>query len=150
MNDKELGKALLALDTSPKPSELDPRQMANNIIARDRRRVRVLAGVAIVFWVIATAGIVWLALMYFFMVEPRLNAYAAGRAQLETDWKDWARAGDMAARSLLVCLASLLLAAVSTVVLILLSRHATLRQINASLSELSDQLIASQSRPPGA
>jgi hypothetical protein len=34
----------------------------------------------------------------------------------------------------------MLLAAISTVVLILLSRHATLRQINATLSELSERL----------
>jgi hypothetical protein len=140
MNDKELGKALLALDTTPKPSELDARHLARNIIARDRRRVRALAGVATFFWIAATAGIVWLAAMYFVMVEPRLKAYAAGRAQVAADWQDWARAGDMAARSLLVCLAAMLLAAISTVVLILLSRHATLRQINASLIELSEQI----------
>ena len=140
MNDKELGKALLTLDTTPKPSDLDPRHLARNIVQRDRRRIRVLAGLATAFWVAATGGIVWLASMYFFMVEPRLNAYSAGRAQLETDWKDWARAGDLAARGLLVCLVALLLAAISTVLLILLSRHATLRQINASLSELSDRL----------
>lgn len=138
MTEKELGKALLTLDATPKPSDLDPRQLARNIVHRDRRRIRLLAGVAGTFWIAATGGVVWLATMYFVMVEPRLNAYAAGRAQLETDWKDWARAGDIAARSLLVCLAALLLAAISTVVLILLSRNATLRQINASLSELSE------------
>ena len=27
MNDKELGKALLTLETTPKPSELDPRSL---------------------------------------------------------------------------------------------------------------------------
>jgi hypothetical protein len=138
MTEKEFGKALLTMDTTPKPSDIDPRQLARNIVQRDRRRIRLLATVSAVFWVAATGGVVWLATMYFVMVEPRLNAYAAGRAQLETDWQDWARAGDIAARSLLACLAALLLAAISTVVLILLSRHATLRQINASLGELSE------------
>jgi p-aminobenzoyl-glutamate transporter AbgT len=138
MTEKEFGKALLSLDTTPKPSEVDPRQLARNIVQRDRRRIRLLAGIAATFWIAATGGVVWLATMYFVIVEPRLNAYAAGRARLETDWQDWAKAGDMAARSLLVCLVALLLAAISTVVLILLSRHATLRQINASLSELSE------------
>jgi hypothetical protein len=140
MNEKEFGKALLALDTTPKPSEIDPRQMARNIVQRDRRRIRLLAVLSAAFWIAATGGVVWLATMYFLTVEPRLNAYAAGHAQLESDWKDWARAGDVAARSLLVCLAAMLLAAISTVVLILLSRHATLRQINATLSELSERL----------
>jgi hypothetical protein len=146
MNEKEFGKALLTLDTTPKPSALDPRQMVRNIVQRDRRRIRLLAGVSAVFWIAATAGIVWLATMYFFMVEPRLNAYAEGRAQVESDWKEWARAGDIAARSLLVCLASMLLAAISTVVLILLSRHATLRQINASLSELTERVQSEHTR----
>lgn len=144
MTEKEFGKALLSLDTTPKPSDIDPRQMARNIVQRDRRRIRVLAALSTAFWIAATGGVVWLATMYFVMVEPRLNAYAAGRAQLETDWQDWARAGDMAARSFLVCLAALLLAAISTVVLILLSRHATLRQINASLSELTELLKRDQ------
>ena len=107
---------------------------------RDRRRIRVLTVLATLFWIAATAGIVWLVVMYFLMVEPRLNAYAVGKAQLEADWKDWARAGDFAARSLLACLVSMLLAAISTVVLIQFSRHATLRQIHASLSELSERL----------
>jgi hypothetical protein len=111
-------------------------------VERDQRRIRVLTVLATFFWIAATAGIVWLTFMYFFMVEPRLNAYALGRAQLEADWKDWARAGDFAARSLLACLASMLLAAISTVVLIQFSRHATLRQIHASLSELSERLKA--------
>jgi ABC-type Fe3+ transport system permease subunit len=140
MNDKELGKTLLTLDTIPKPSDIDARHMARNVVDRDRRRIRLLAGLSAFFWIAATAGIVWLATMYFFMVEPRLQAYAEGRAQVEADWKDWARAGDIAARSLLVCLVALLLAALSTVVLILLSRHATLRQINANLSELTERL----------
>jgi hypothetical protein len=146
MNDKQFGKALLSLDTTPKPSDIDARHMARNIVQRDGRRIRLLAGVSAFFWIAATGGIVWLATMYFVMVEPRLNAYAAGRAQVEADWKDWARAGDIAARSLLLCLASMLLAAISTVVLILLSRHATLRQINASLSEISDRLRPAENR----
>src|SRR5262245_8185912 len=125
MNDKELGKALLALDTTPKPSELDPRLMARNIVARERWRIRLLTGIATAFWLIAIAGIVWLSVLFVMYVEPRLLAYAAGKAQLEADWKDWARAGDLAARSLLACMIALVLAAISTVVLILFSRHAT-------------------------
>ena len=146
MNEKELGKALLKLDTTPKLSELDPRSLARNIVARDRRRIRMLAGLATFFWVAATAGIVWLAFMYFFMVEPRLIAYSAGNAKLDADWRDWAWAGDVAARSVLACFVLLLLAAISTVLLILFSRQATLRQINASLSELSKQLSGARNQ----
>ena len=142
MNDKELGKALITNDTTPKTSDLDSRSLARNIVDRDRRRIRVLTALATAFWIAATAGIVWLATMYFMVVEPRLVAYSAGHAQLEQDWKDWAWAGDLAARSLLACLFSLFCAAISTILLILLTRRATLRQINASLIELSDRLHA--------
>jgi ABC-type phosphate transport system permease subunit len=146
MNDRELGKALLKLDTTPKLSDLDPRQLARNIVQRDRRRIRLLAGLATVFWVLAAAGMVWLVSFYMIQVAPRLRAYAAGRMQLENDWNDWARAGDLAAKSLLLFLVALLVAAISTVLLILLSRQVTLRQINASLIELSDRL-SPQNRP---
>jgi hypothetical protein len=149
MNEKQFGKALLSLDTTPKPSDIDPRQLARNVVQRDRRRVRLLAGVAAFFWIVATGGAVWLATLYFVMIEPRLNAYANGRAQIENDWKDWAVAGDKAATVLIVCLFALLLAALSTVLLTVLSRHATLRQINASLIELTERLGSADSRAAG-
>jgi hypothetical protein len=78
-------------------------------------------------------------------VAPRLRAYGAGRAQLENDWNDWAKAGDLAAKSSLACIFMLLLAAVFTILLIMHSRRATLRQINASLVEISKQLKELQS-----
>jgi hypothetical protein len=59
---------------------------------------------------------------------------------LQNDWNEWAMAGDLAAYWILPCIISLLLAAVCTVLLILLSRRATLRQINASLVEISEEL----------
>jgi hypothetical protein len=73
-------------------------------------------------------------------VAPRLQAYGAGRAQLENDWNDWARAGDLAAKSLLACIFALLLAAVFTILLVVHSRRATLRQVNIGLAEISKQL----------
>src|SRR5262245_59634862 len=114
MNNKELGKALLTIDTTPKPSELDSRHLARNIVERDRRRIRWLAGISIAFWLIAIVGVIWLSVLFVMYVEPRLLAYAAGKAQLEADWQDWAKAGDMAARSLLASMIALVLAAVST------------------------------------
>jgi p-aminobenzoyl-glutamate transporter AbgT len=142
MTDKELGKALLTLDTAPPPDALDPKQLARNIIARDGRQLRWLAASTTIFWLITTACIVWLSIIFVMYVEPRLLAYAAGKAQLQADWQDWAKAGDLAARVLLASMITLLLAAVSTVVLILLSRRATLRQINASLMEISQKLTS--------
>lgn len=140
MTEKDLGKALLNLDMASAPAALDPRQVTRKILERDRRRLRLLAGLAILFWVLAAAGIVCLCPFYVIVVAPRLRAYQAGRAQLEKDWNDWALVGDWAAYWILACIILLLLAAVCTVLLVLLSRRATLRQINASLVEISEQL----------
>ena len=148
MTEKELGRALLNLDMAP-PAAPDPRQSTRKILERDRRRIRLLAGLATLFWILATAGIVCLCSFYVTMVAPRLRAYKAGRAQLQNDWNDWAMAGDWAAHWILLCIISLLLAAVCTVLLILLSRRATLRQINASLVEISEQLKQLRQVPTG-
>jgi hypothetical protein len=140
MTEKDLGRALLNLNVAPAPAAPDPRQWTRNILARDQRRVRVLAVLATLFWVLTAAGVVCLCPFYVMVVAPRLRAYQAGRAHLEHDWNDWALVGDWAAYWILACILSLLLAAVCTVLLILVSRRATLRQINASLVEISEQL----------
>ncbi len=140
MSNKELGKVLLQLDTAPGAAALDSHQLTRSIAGRDRRRIRVLTSLASLFWVLSSAGLIWLVALYLLYVEPRLRAYAAGRAELQTDWNDWARAGNLAAVSILACLISLFLAAACTMLLIMFSRHATLRQINASLREISEQL----------
>jgi len=148
MTEKELGKALLNLDRASAPAPSDPRLLTQKILDRDRRRVRLLASLAMLFWVLTTVGVVCLCPFYLIMVAPRLRAYQAGRARLENDWDAWARVGDWAAYWTLGCILSLLLAALCTVLLILLSRRATLRQINASLMDISEQLKHLGQLPP--
>jgi hypothetical protein len=137
MTEKELGKALLNLDSARAP---EPRQLTQRILDRDRRRIRSLVVLATLFWLVTAAGIVSLCPFYVIMVAPRLRAYQAGRAQLANDWNDWATVGDWAVYWILACIITLMLAALCTVLLILLSRWATLRQINASLLAISEQL----------
>jgi hypothetical protein len=148
MTEKELGRALLNLDVAPAPAAADPRQLTRQILERDRRRIRLLAGLATLFWILTAAGIICLCPFYVIMIAPRLRAYQAGRAQLANDWDAWAMVGDWAAYWILACIISLLLAALCTVLLILLSRRATLRQINASLAEISEQLKRLGQLPP--
>src|SRR5579884_3983975 len=139
MTEKELGRALLNLDVAP-PAAPDPRQLTRRILERDRRRLRVLAVLATLFWTLTAAGFVSLCPFYVIVVEPRLRAYQAGRAHLANDWNDWATVGAWAAYWLLGCMLALLAAAVCTVLLILVSRRATLRQINAGLMEICEHL----------
>jgi hypothetical protein len=148
MTEKDLGRALLDLDLTPAAAP-DPRQLTRKILERDRQRIRLLAGLATFFWILTTAGVVCLCPFYVIVVAPRLRAYQAGRAQLANDWNDWATVGDWAAYWVLACILSLLLAALCTVLLILLSRRATLRQINAGLLEISEQLKRLQQAPAG-
>ena len=138
MTEKELGRALLNLDVAPPAS--DPQQLTRHILSRDRRRIRWLAGMATLFWVLTAAGIICSVPFYVLVVAPRLRAYQLGRAQLNNDWNDWAMVGDWAAYWILACIIVLLLAAICTVLLVLFSRRATLRQINASLMEISEHL----------
>jgi hypothetical protein len=140
MTERELGRALLNVEIAPPPAAPDPRQLTHKILERDRRSIRRLAVLATVFWVLTTAGVVCLGPFYVMVVAPRLRAYQLGRAQLEHDWNDWMTVGNWAACWILACILSLLVAAVCTVLLILVSRRATLRQINASLVEISEQL----------
>jgi hypothetical protein len=149
MTEKDLGRALLDLDLAPVPAAQDPRLLTQRILERDRRQVRRLAGLAALFWVVTAAGLGGLITFYLLQVTPRLRAYAAGRAQLQNDWNEWAFAVDLAAGGLLACITALLLAAVCTVLLTLLSRRATLRQINASLAEISEQLRLMRQPPAG-
>jgi hypothetical protein len=147
MTEKELGRALLHLDVAP-PAAPDPRQLTRQILERDRRRIRLLAGLATFFWILTAAGVICLCPFYVMMLAPRLRAYHAGRAQLANDWEAWATVGDWAAYWILACIIALLLAAICTVLLILVSRRATLRQINASLVEISEQLKQLRPLPP--
>jgi hypothetical protein len=146
MTEKELGQALLNVDVARPTLAPDPRQLTRQILERDRGRIKLLAVLATFFWVLTTVGVVCLCPFYIIIVAPRLRAYQAGRAQLADDWNDWALVGDVAAYWILGCIVCLLLAAICTVFLILLSRRATLRQINASLIEISEQL--KQLKPP--
>lgn len=138
--DKELGRALLNVDRTSSPAGPDPRQTSRAVLDRDRRQIRWLAGAAILFWTLTAAGLIGLCPFYVMMVAPRLRAYHAGRAYIVDDWNDWAMVGEWAAYWLLGCTIALLLAALSTVLLVLLTRRATLRQINASLAAISEQL----------
>jgi hypothetical protein len=110
MTEKELGRALLDLDAAAAPAAPDPREMTRRILDRDRRRIRLLAGLATLFWTLTAAGVVCLCPFYVMIVAPRLRAYQAGRAQLANDWNDWALVGEWAAYWLLACIVALLLA----------------------------------------
>lgn len=140
MSDKRIGDALTSLESASPSSERDASEIVRQATELDRFRIRCLAGTCAFFWVVTVIGVIWLIGFYFLNVVPRLDAYAAGRLQLENDWKDWIRAFNAGAKIILTSMAAFLLAALGTLLLILTSRRATLRQINADLLDISNQL----------
>jgi hypothetical protein len=133
MGEKELAKALLGLGASELSSPPGSHEQTQRVLARDRRRVTLLAAITTVFWLGSAA------LLYGFMAE-LLGTYA----QIQ-------RAGAQAAdpyvapvyRFLLALagsLEALIFALLCTVILMFASRRAALRQINASLIEISEKL----------
>jgi len=146
MSEKDLGKALLNLDAASLAAVPDTRQQTWNILARDRRRVRLLTAVTVCIWLLA-ALLVFGGLVGFGLIFPQ-------QAKLMNDLQEGkltAAQRDESQRNLLVgfqkgtlliafSVAVLSLTSVLTVLLILASRWATLRQVNAGLVEISEQL----------
>jgi len=154
MNERELGRALLNLGTPDSAAALDPRQLTQRILARDRRRVRLLTALTLVLWLLA-AALVCIAMVAFGLIVPQ-----QARLHQEVEQGRVAPAERERAQTLLLMgtqkvlvligfgVTVLGLAALATVLLVLASRRATLRQINAQLVEISEQLRQLRPMPP--
>src|SRR5437764_3045522 len=70
MNEKEFGDALLRLDLSAR-SPADSRALTDRVLARDRRRVRVLTWLTVGTWLVA-AGLVLFLLVAFGLIFPAM------------------------------------------------------------------------------
>lgn len=166
MTEKQLGQALLDLNLSTGTGFADPKQLTHKILSQDERRVRRWTWVTIALWVLAALMVLWMfvamALLMPFQakihqeMQARETVAEAGQSPLEgrlTD--DELRAAQQSAQvfTLMITLGvagsvgMLGLATLSAVLLLLASRRATLRQINASLLEISEQLKAMRAGP---
>jgi len=170
MSEKELGKALLELDSHKLSGAADCREQTWKILERDRRHVWWLTALTMTLWG-ATILMVFLMLVAYALVFP-LQAHLAGAddesqaaAQLP---KERIRLDDltpeqrevakfkaqimfqMVTVGVTVSVGILSMAALSTVFLVLASRRATLRQINASLLEISQQLKELKQNTPAS
>src|SRR5439155_4682324 len=68
MNEKELGEALLRLDTTTRPPA-DVRALTDRVLTRDRRRVRVLTWLTVGTWLVSAALVLFL-LVAFGLIFP--------------------------------------------------------------------------------
>jgi hypothetical protein len=169
MTEQELILALRELIAKASTDSPDPRLVAREINRGAQLQIRWLAGLSIFFWLLAAAGLVILCiglnsfLMYVRLAQPiqvqasdiqkqtsdrdqhdskALSSDSIAR-QLDRDRRERAYGTQLLHKSIWFIAGSvgaLFLAALCTVLLVTTSRRATLRQINLSLMELSEQV----------
>jgi hypothetical protein len=157
MSEKELGRALLDLDAQTLGEARDLRAQTWKIMERDRRRVWWWTAATIALWSAAILMVLWM-LVAFGLLMPmqaklRDDAQLA-RGGMTPEMREVAQfkaqiVFQMITVGVTCSVGILALAALATVFLVLASRRATLRQINASLLEISEQLKQlRQAAPP--
>lgn len=163
MNERkqDLGKALLATDVGTIP-ESDPRRLTLNALRRDKRRVQMLAALTVFFWLLSAGGMMYVTYVYFDLLTRRTDLILVGlepdEKKTQAERREWAREmysvlreiAEVGMWAVWSCIAALTLAALTTVLLVFSSRRATLRQVNANLIAISEQLRQRQSSGRGA
>jgi ABC-type Fe3+ transport system permease subunit len=156
MSEKQLGKALLELDADRLAAVPDARQQTWQIVERDRRRVWWLTAVTIALWAAAIGLVLWMIVAYGLLFPKQAQLQMDIRAgRIKPEVREQVQATHQIALQMItlgvaVSVGVLCLAALSTVLLVLASRRATLRQINASLMEISQQLKQLRQAPTAA
>ena len=147
MGSRALMNTLLELDSNTATSSADGVELAQRILRRDRLRVRILIGATITFFLLAVVGIFGSFLMFYTFITPKMNKVLLDTSKLTGAERVLAGGCQVLYQSQIVGLwiisasvAALLMAAVCTVLLLLATRRATLRQIQASLQVLSEQV----------
>jgi phage shock protein PspC (stress-responsive transcriptional regulator) len=154
MNEKQLGKPSLNADAPP-GVVMGARQIADRILNRDGRRVRLLIVLTAFFWVLAGTGVFFVLHVVTWRLYPHeqklMQDAALGKLTLEKLAEIQAKefqAAEFCARVIGTAFLALSLAFLCAILLILASRRATLLQINASLAAISEQLQSLPRSPP--
>jgi hypothetical protein len=154
MNEKQLGQPPLNAN-APHGVVLGARQIAERILNRHGRRVRLLIGLTALFWVLAGIGVFFVLHVMVWRLYPHeqklMRDAAQGKLTLEKVAEVQAvefRAAELCARVIGTAFLALSLAFLCAILLILASRRATLLQINASLAAISEQLQSLPRSPP--
>ena len=150
MNENDIRAAMHNLDTTLPAGSLEPRQAASRVIKRHQRQIWLLTGISIFLWLLAAAGVLFVVYGALWHLYPRqrLLMRDAALGKIPADKIDALQATHfMVIEAATVVLAAsfiaVTLAALCTVLLVLVSRRATLVQLNQQLAEISGRL-----RPP--
>jgi len=153
MTEKDLRKALLGLDAAAIAAAPDARQITRRVLDRDRRRVRGLAALTIFLWVTAALGIVLVLCALLFVHPAMLHTIPDGASAGDRARFEHVRLMMLEKSTAVVAIsvAILALAALATVFLVFAGHAATIRRVNATLVEISEQLKhPKQTEPPQA
>jgi len=152
MTEKELGKALVDRDRTA--DGVGPAEQATTALARHNRRLTLLTAFTVCLWLFAAAGILVFHFGFLIFFLPKINQLLShpDDPKLQAHWGGVVHAFETVSVPVVTAgVAAMVLAAICTVLLILASRRATLRQVNAHLAEISEQLRqlrhALQTRP---
>ncbi len=160
MGENELARALLELDGNL-PVLPDVRQLTRRVIERDRRSVRRWTVLTVLLWLAALAMVLFvfvaMGLVMPLQAKLRMEKEAGKMAARDREAAEFEAqaAAQMLTLAVAASVGMLGLAALGTLFLVRASRRATLRQVSASLLEISEQLTAlrqaverSQTGPP--
>ena len=151
MSDKVLGDALLKLNLTP--PALPTAAEVERIIDSDRRRVRWLTRITVCLWIVAFLGALSIAVgggFVFPMIAKMLHQAGDGKIdEANTPFLMLAKLTAMCIVFGSLSFAILVAAGLATVLLVFRSRRATLRQINANLLQISEQLKRMGGAAPG-
>jgi len=155
MSERELGRALLGLDAANLAGVPDAQQQTWRVLERDRRRLRTLTAVTLVTWLVAV-GLVLTVLIGMGLLLPKhakllmdVSAGTVPPAVREAEQAAHTKAAAMLVVAVTGAVGVLAVAALCTVLLVRASRQATLRQVNASLVAISEQLKQLRAAPGG-
>jgi len=144
MNENEIGAGLARLEAL---REGDDRWLARKIVRRDRRRIWLLSGLAVFFWAISGAGVFFVVYTTMFHLYPKqqklMQAQAGGTLptqQLIEIQASHFRAVELCTLVVAASFIAATLAGICTLLLILVSRQATLTHINSNLAKILELL----------
>lgn len=165
---KTLGNVLLAIDGWTPSLSVEGREVAKEALRRDRRRVRILMGLTIGLFLLTVLGICFCVGVYYLRVVPGVHRFEQELSVLQQQFaKQYPQPSEPDLLQTTACVAAvsgkmlfrlqlanvwaisalfvvMVASAFCTVLLIMASRRATLRQIQVSLLVLSEQLDALQ------
>jgi hypothetical protein len=149
MSSNDFRSAFEGMVAGELPPPSDPSLIARQILRRDQRRVRILAGISLFFWLLGAAGILVLVLglnrlVIFLRIADGLpwsfrgNSRSISAGQEQMFWGTNLIHHGMP--FIEVSIISLALAALFTVLLVFLSWKTTLNRINSSLARIAEEL----------